>query len=124
MQLLVRLLQSWRQIVPVPGLASLLMVAAVHALLALKPAELTLNPVGGEKSAEAPCFALCSCISCLFVHNRVMGTGLSKMRQAVSSSSMLPSFSCDCNSILAAMRLCIFESKAVAMFACQDGDVG
>ena len=120
MQLLVRLLQSWRQTVPVPGLASLLMVAAVHALLALKPAELTLNPVGGEKSAEAPCFALCSCISCLFVHSRVMGTGLSKMRQAVSS----PSFSCDCNSILAALRLCIFKSKAVAMSACQDGDVG
>ena len=65
MQLLVELLQQWRLAGPVPGLASLLMVAAVHALLALKPAELTLNPVGGVqegKVLQVPCIAHCACI--------------------------------------------------------------
>ncbi len=124
MQLLVRLLQHWRQAVTVPGLASLLMVAAIHALVALKPAELTQNPVGGDKSTQAPCSALCSCIAGLSVHNRVLGTGLSLMCQAASSSSMSPWFVCECKSSLAALRLCTSKSKAVAMSKCQDGDVG
>ena len=68
--------QQWRLAGPVPGLASLLMVGAVHALLALKPAEMTLNPVGGDKSAQVPCFAHFPCILCLLVHNKVMATGL------------------------------------------------
>lgn len=75
-QLLVKLLQQWRKAGPVPGLASLLMVGAVHALLALKPAELTLIPVGGDKNTPVLCFAHFPCISCLFVHNKVMGIGL------------------------------------------------
>ena len=62
MQLLVKLLQQWRLAGPAPGLASLLMVAAVHALLALKPAQMILNTVGGDKSTQVSCFAHCACI--------------------------------------------------------------
>ncbi len=105
MQLLVKLLQQWRKAGPVPGLASLLMVGAVHALLALKPAELTLNPVGGDKTTQVSCFAHCPCISCLFVHNKVMGTRL----PSCVCVKHVPLLCCAHNSILAAVTLCIFE---------------